>query len=163
MSINGRGADGTLFATLYPGLRRFAGIVRPDEIDADDLVQEALTRTLAMGRLADLDDPGAYLRTAIVHLASNHRRSFARRGRALARLVPDTVEEPTYPSDLSDLRRLPVPDRAVLYLRVVEGWEYGGIAVVLDTTEQAVRARASRALRRLRVEIDSEIQEIGDV
>jgi DNA-directed RNA polymerase specialized sigma24 family protein len=162
MSTEDRTADGALFAEMYPGLRRFAGVVRPDEVDADDLVQEALTRTLATGRLADLRDAGAYLRAAIVRLASNHRRSFGRERRAMARLAPETVEEPAYPSDLSELRRLPVADRAVLYLRVVDGWDYAAIAVVLDATEQAVRARASRALRRLRVALDAEIEEVRD-
>jgi RNA polymerase sigma factor (sigma-70 family) len=162
MSTEEGTADGALFAAMYPGLRRFAGIVRPDEVDADDLVQEALTRTLAVGRLAERDDPGAYLRTVIVRLASNHRRSFGRRRRAMVRLTPQMVEQPAYPSDLSELRRLPVADRAVLYLRVVDGWEYADIAVVLEASEQAVRARASRALRRLRVALDAEIEEMGD-
>lgn len=155
-------ADDAVFAALYPALHRFAAAVRPPELAADDLVQEALVRTLAVRPLAECDDPGAYLRTVIVRLASNHRRSLGRRGRALARLDATEASPPEYPSDLDDLRRLPPEDRAVLYLVVVERRAYADAAQVLGTSEAAARARASRALRRLRVELTSEREEIGD-
>ena len=67
------------FAKLYEPLRRFASVVRSPDMDADDLVQEALVRTLALQPLAELDDPAAYLRTVIVRLASNQRRTAGRR------------------------------------------------------------------------------------
>jgi DNA-directed RNA polymerase specialized sigma24 family protein len=150
--------DNELFAELYSALRRFAAVVRPLEEDADDLVQEALARALSLRPLSEFDDPAAYLRTAILHLAANHRRRLGRRRRAYARSV--TTEDPgrvTYPSDLDDLRHLSVRDRAVLYLSLVEGWPYGEIAETLGCSEQAARARASRALRRLRTNLRAEI------
>jgi RNA polymerase sigma factor (sigma-70 family) len=155
-------ADDALFAALYPSLRRFAAVVRPPEVEADDLVQEALARTLAVRSLSDCDDPAAYLRTAIVRLASNHRRSLSRRGRALARMANAESDAPSYPSDLDDLRRLSPPDRALLYLVAVEGRSYADAARVVGCTEHAARARSSRALKRLRVELAAEHQEIGD-
>ena len=155
-------ADEALFAALYPALWRFAAVVRPPEVDADDLVQEALARTLAIRPLVDCDDPGAYLRTAIVRLVSNHRRSMGRRGRAFARLPVSDTDRPSYPSDLADLMHLPPRDRAVLYVVVVEGWSYADAAEVLGCSETAARARASRALKRLRVEMADEDQEIRD-
>jgi DNA-directed RNA polymerase specialized sigma24 family protein len=154
--------DGALFAELYPGLRRFAAVVRPAEVDADDLVQDALTRTLAVRSLAACDDPGAYLRTAILRLAANHRRSLGRRRRALTRLNPPEGASPTYPSDLDDLRRLAPVERAVLYLSVVEGRSFGEIGALIGSSEQAARARSSRALKRLRIELTTEHREIAD-
>ena len=154
--------DGALFAELYPGLRRFAAVVRPTEVDPDDLVQDALARTLAVRRLADCDDPAAYLRTAILRLAANHRRSLGRRRRALARLQRSEDEAPRYPSDLDDLRRLSPVERAVLYLSVVEGRSFAEIGSVVGLSEQAARARSSRALKRLRVELTTEHREIAD-
>ena len=38
--------DGALFARLYPGLRRFAAVCGSFDTDPDDLVQEAVARTL---------------------------------------------------------------------------------------------------------------------
>jgi len=148
--------DARLFEELYPALRRFAAVVRPPDVDADDLVQEALLRTLQVRSLAECTNPGAYLRTAIVHAASNHRRRFARANRSAVALAGGTRADDTYPSDLDDLRRLPVRDRTALYLAVVEGASHREIAAVLDCSEVAARARVMRALRRLRAELHEE-------
>lgn len=43
---------GAAFAELYEPLRRFAAVVRSRDMDADDLVQEALVRTLALQSFA---------------------------------------------------------------------------------------------------------------
>ena len=151
-------SDEELFAELYPSLRRFAAAVRAAEEDADDLVQEALARALAIAPLSERENPGAYLRTAIVRLASNQRRWLARRRRAFTRAAPaPDANQASYPSDLDDLRRLPPRDRAVLYLSLVEGHAYREIGDVLRCSEQAARARASRALRRLRADLREEI------
>jgi DNA-directed RNA polymerase specialized sigma24 family protein len=156
------GRDDLLFRQLYPSLRRLAAVVRPIGVDPDDLVQEALTRTLSLGALTDRNDPGAYLRTAIVRLASNDRRSIRRRYRAVARLDRRDSGESEYPSDLDDLRRLSPSDQAILYLSVVEGRSHDDIAAIVGKSAAAVRQRASRALKRLRVELESEREEIGD-
>src|SRR4051812_19140119 len=65
--------DERLFAQLYAPLHRFAAVVKPPEVDADDLVQEALLRTLALRPLCEYEDPASYLRRTIVNLASNER------------------------------------------------------------------------------------------
>jgi RNA polymerase sigma factor (sigma-70 family) len=151
--------DERLFAQLYEPLRRFAAVVKPPEVDADDLVQEALLRTLAIRRLCEYEDPAAYLRRTIVNLVSNQRRWLGRRRRALARLTPLSDEDAAYPSDLQELLRLRPLDRAALYLAVVEGRSYSEVADVLGSSEVAVRARVSRALRRLRVELEEEVRD----
>jgi DNA-directed RNA polymerase specialized sigma24 family protein len=151
--------DEAIFAELYASLRRFASAVRPIEMDADDLVQEALMRTLARQRLVTLDDPGAYLRTAIVRLASNERRSFGRRRRALVRFGADKFGDPVaYPSDVSDLRRLDPADRAAVYLAAVEGRSHREIAQLLGCSEDAARKRVSRGLARLRVGVVADMK-----
>ena len=145
--------DAALFAGLYPSLRAFAAVTGSVDVEPDDLVQEAVARTLRHHRLVDLDDAGAYLRRAIVNLAANRRRSMARFRLAFARL--DRVEEgqsPAYPSDLNDLLRLEPDARALLYMIEVEGHSYAVAAGVLGITEEAARARAVRARRRLRAD-----------
>jgi RNA polymerase sigma factor (sigma-70 family) len=145
--------DDRLFAELAGDLRRLARAVRPPDVEADDLVQEALVRVLRRGRLSDLDQPAAYLARTVVNLARDHRRSFGRR-RRLASSVPRSAvaSEDHYPSDLTDLLAVDPGDRAVLWLRVVEGHSHAEVAAILDITPGASRTRLSRALARLRVD-----------
>jgi RNA polymerase sigma-70 factor, ECF subfamily len=147
--------DAALFASLYPSLRAFAAVTGSADVEPDDLVQEAVARTLRNHQLVDLDDAGAYLRRAIVNLASNRRRSLARFRLAFARL--DRVEEgqsPQYASDMADLLRLDPDARALLFMVEVEGHSYADAASVRGITEEAARARAVRARRRLRAEVE---------
>lgn len=147
--------DDELFASLYPSLRRFAAVADVGG-DPDDLVQEAVARTLRHHALSELDQPGAYLRRAIVNLASNRRRSMARWRSAVSRLgAGDEAVEAEYGSDLAELRRLSVEDRALLFLVVVEDKPYAEAAELLGITEEAARARASRARKQLRDDLGS--------
>src|SRR3954454_12958933 len=149
--------DAVLFAELYPALRRFAAVTGDTGEDPDDLVQEAVARTLRRQSLSSLDHPAAYLRQAIVHLASNRKRSLAR-GRAALGRADRNVEgrPPEYSSDLADLLRLAPIDRALLFLSEAEGHPYAEAAAVLGMTEDAARARASRARRQLRLHLIEE-------
>ncbi|MDP1793690.1 MAG: RNA polymerase sigma factor [Acidimicrobiales bacterium] len=151
--------DSALFASLYPALRRFAAVTGPVEAEPDDLVQEAVARTLRQHRLVDLDDAGAYLRRAIVNLAANQRRSKARWRLAVARLDRDETKTDSYASDLDDLLQLPPDDRALLFMVEVEGHSYAEAAVVLGTTEEAARTRAARARKRLRAGLEGTTDE----
>lgn len=150
--------DAELFEELYPGLRRFAAVTAPRETDPDDLVQEAVARVLRRHPLSELDDPGAYLRRTIVNLASNQRRSFARWRIAVGRLgrTEEEGRAAEYDSDLADLLRVPPEGRAVLYLVEVEGRSYAETAALLGISEEAARARAVRARRRLRLDLQGE-------
>jgi RNA polymerase sigma-70 factor (ECF subfamily) len=157
--VRDRGAtevtDASLFASLYPSLRSFAAVTGSVDIEPDDLVQEAVARTLRNHRLVDLDDAGAYLRRAIVNLAANRRRSMLRFRAAFSRL--DRVDEAQaahYASDIGDLLRLEPDARALLFMVEVEGRTYADAATVLGVTEEAARTRAARARRKLRAEIE---------
>ena len=81
-----RYAEKDLFVELYPSLRRFAAVVGDDDMEPDDLVQEALTSALTRGSLSDLDKPGAFLRKSIMNLIRSSRRSAGRRA-AKANLI----------------------------------------------------------------------------
>lgn len=154
--------DRAVFAELYPRLRAFAAVVSPLEDDPDDLVQEALTRTLEGGSFQRLENPGAYLRRTITNLASNRRRRLGNWRRVRRRLEVVEETKPDYPSDLGDLDALSPLDRAVLYLTDVEGWRASDIGELLDLGENAVRLRASRSRRRLRGEIEQAESETDD-
>jgi DNA-directed RNA polymerase specialized sigma24 family protein len=131
-----------VFVELYPSLLRLAAVVRPPEVDAHDLVHEALVQTLLRGPLSSFDDPEAYLRVVIVRLVSNHRRRLGRRRRALVRGLGGTEnsETPSYPSELHDLMRVSPIDRAVLYLALVEQRSFREIGDLVGCSEQAPRS-----------------------
>jgi RNA polymerase sigma-70 factor (ECF subfamily) len=155
--------DDAVFVALYPGLRRWAAVTGPAEVDPDDLVQEAVARTLRAHTLSELEDPGAYLRRTIVNLAANHRRGLARWRGAVTRLArtadDDAAQPPEYASDLADLMRLAPLSRAVLWLVAVEGQTYAGAAQTLGMTETAARTRAARARSQLRLDIEKDEKE----
>lgn len=153
-----RDDEDELFRTIYPALHRLACVVCPPERDPEDLVQEALVRTLRRGPLTELDSPLAYLRRAVVNLASNERRSLGRLRRAAPRLagVLDQSEVPTYPSDVAILLELPVLDRAAVWLSAVDGQSADHIGDVLGCSADAARTRVSRAHKRLRTLLDEE-------
>jgi RNA polymerase sigma factor (sigma-70 family) len=163
VGLNGSGGpslgDEQLFAELYPSLRRFAMVIKPPELDADDLVQEAMVGALTVRGLGEFSDPGAYLRRTMLNLASNARRRLGRRRRAFSKVAIAASSESSYPSDLQDLLRLTPPQRAAVYLAVVEGQSYGAIADALGCSEAAARTRVSRALRLLRVEMTEEVHD----
>jgi RNA polymerase sigma-70 factor (ECF subfamily) len=147
---------GDLEAT-YDAVRRFAAVVGPPDVEPDDLVQEAFVRALHRG-LGGIDDLTAYLRRTVLNLSSTSRRSWVRRQAALARLGPAAASEEMHVPMVSDLFRLPPELRAALWLAEVEGWSYAEVGRILDCSEDAARTRASRARRRLRLELIQEME-----
>jgi RNA polymerase sigma-70 factor, ECF subfamily len=143
-----------LIASLYPALRRIAAVAGSFDVEPDDLVQEALMRTLRKGPISDLDNPLAYLRRTIVNLASNQRRSLGRKRRALSRLNPEEGWIPNYPTDIEAILDLPPRQRAVLYLVEVENVPYGEVAEQLGMTTGAARAMATRARKTARTALE---------
>jgi DNA-directed RNA polymerase specialized sigma24 family protein len=146
-----RGAgEAALVRALYDGWRRFAAVVAPIEIEPDDLVQEALARTLQRHALSELDDPDRYVRVVILRLASNERRHLGVTRRWRQRMPRTAESTDAYPSDVSDLQRLSPKVRAALFLAEVERWQFADIAEVLGCSEEAARARAVRGRHELR-------------
>jgi RNA polymerase sigma factor (sigma-70 family) len=139
-----------LISALYPALRRIAAVAGSVDIEPDDLVQEALVRTLRRRTISDLDNPLAYLRRTIVNLASNQRRSLGRQRKAVARLAAEESWLPSYPADIEAILDLPPRHRAILYLVEVEGVPYAEAADQLGMTAIAARAMASRARKKAR-------------
>lgn len=138
-------------------LLRFAFVLSGDRHLAEDLVQEVLARVCQRWhRMAHVEQPDAYLRSAIVRQFLSWRRRRASR------------ETPTYPlperiytTDTSTrhamqdemwrlLASLPRKQRAVLVLRFYEDLPDPEIAEVLGCQPTTVRVHASRGLARLR-------------
>jgi len=143
--------DRQIVEQAYDRLRHFGDVIAPEGAEGDDLLQEALVRTLRIRRLCDLEHPIPYLRRVMVHLASNQRRRAGIRARALTRLKTEANPIPdSYPSDLAELMELPPKARAALYLAEVDGYPYAEIGRMIGCSEAAARKNASRARRQLR-------------
>jgi RNA polymerase sigma-70 factor (ECF subfamily) len=151
-------AEATLIARLYPHLRSFASVVAPVHEDPNDLVQEALVRTLRGGPLSRIEHPKAYLRTTIYHLAVSARRHWDAQRRALQRVEVDE-DPPEYAWQVEELLQLSPRSRAVVYLRVIEGLPHAEIARLLECSEPAVRKTMSRAKRQLRRLLSEEVND----
>jgi DNA-directed RNA polymerase specialized sigma24 family protein len=145
--------DTIVLERIYPGLLRYAAMVCPCEDDPEDLVQDALLRTLGSGPLRRLTNPSAYLKRSISNLAANRRRRLGRWRAKVGRIAPCEAGPASYPSDLSFLQPLSPCDRTVLYLAEVEGWTGREIAERLDLTENSVQLRRSRGRSALRVHL----------
>lgn len=148
--------ESDLLRRLYPTLRRFAAVVGAGDMEPDDLVQEALVKTLRARKLTELSHPSSYLYRAMCSIATDQRRSLGRRRRALERIGNLDPAHPTYPSDLDDLEALAPRERAVLYFREIEGCSYEEIGEMLHAKQASLRRTASRARRHLRDAITEE-------
>ena len=144
-----------------PGLLRFATLLTGSRTDAEDLVQAALTQTYARWGRLRLDDPGAYVRRAIV----NARTSGWRRTRRTVTVAepPDRAAPDAYAA-VDDRSALTValaslsrPQRVVLLLRHLDGWDYPAIADALSLPQATVRSHHARGLARLRAALTPDL------
>lgn len=139
-----------------PALYRYACVLTGNRHDAEDLVQEALTRTGAgWWRVRRKEDPEGYVRMAMARIAANRRRRWRRE-----QLVPEPPDRPAEDAAEDDviaaatiesvLAVLPRRMRAVLTLRYLDQLSDAEIGHVLGCSPSTVRSQAARALAKLR-------------
>jgi RNA polymerase sigma factor (sigma-70 family) len=157
MSVTAPAISADQFASIYPRLRRLAAVAGDLDCDPDDLVQDALVGYLRRFDGTDgAEDPEAYLRTMVVGLAKNHRRSQGRRRRREALGAP-TERFQSCDVELSGLLDGVAPiDRALLEAVDIEGEPISVAAKELGMSAVAARARLSRARRTLRNQLAEE-------
>ncbi len=99
-------------------MRFAASLVGPD--DAADLVSEAIVKTLRSRTLSSLDNPQAYLMTAVLNGARSLGRRAARERKALTHMGVPERDQIVVGEDTSALTEavaeLPVQQRAAVYL-----------------------------------------------
>ncbi|MEI6372494.1 MAG: SigE family RNA polymerase sigma factor [Actinomycetes bacterium] len=139
------------------GLLRYARLLVPDAVEAEDLIQTALLR-LSRRWSDGLDSPVAYMRTTLVNLAKDG----ARRRHLVPR--PVAVIEPNRPEPDSDmaeaiaarerldtlLAALPPKQRATVVLRIVDGLSEAETAKVLGCSPGTVKSNLARGLDKVR-------------
>ena len=152
-----RAADGfgKFAAEALPGLLRFGHVLTGSPHEAEDLVQEALARTMRRWHRMDLSDPVAYVRKVMVN---THLTRWRRWGsRVQLGDVPEAMADDDglrRSQDRDALNRalagLPPRQRAVLVLRYLEDLPDDEIADLLGCRPGTVRSQASRGLSALR-------------
>jgi RNA polymerase sigma-70 factor (ECF subfamily) len=142
-----------------PGLRRYARALVRDVVEADDLVQECLTRALAKLHLwRDGTNLRAWLFTILHNQYVNRVRRGIRTGITVE--LDDTWPPLSRPAtqekrlELRDLDRalgqLPAEQRTVILLVGLEGMPYCDAAAALGIPIGTVRSRLSRGRTALR-------------
>lgn len=138
-------------------LRILAMSLTGNGTDADDLLQETLTKSFVSWRkVRAAAAPSAYVRQMMVHtfLSGKRRRSA---GEVVTDLHDDRASRPD-PAEayvqrhalLAQVRTLPERQRAIVVLRFLEDLPVGEVAVIMRMREGAVRTACSRALATLR-------------
>jgi RNA polymerase sigma-70 factor (sigma-E family) len=132
---------------------RMAWLLTGSRAAAEDVVQDAMT---AMYRRFDtIELPEAYLRRAIVNRAKSRLRDERRQQERVAALPEEPVRLDSADAELLDLvRGLPYRQRAVIVARYWGGWSEADIALALGCRRGTVKSLASRALDRLRTEVN---------
>ncbi|WP_207061538.1 sigma-70 family RNA polymerase sigma factor [Motiliproteus sp. SC1-56] len=147
-----------------PALRRYARSLLHSGSQADDLVQDCLTRALERQHLWQAGtDLRAWLFTLMHNLFVNQLRRNARQPVAVT-LVEDTPGDVVIgPEQVArnqqlhrQMARLPFPQREVLALVALEGFTYQQVAEILDIPIGTVMSRLNRARESMRQWLYSE-------
>jgi RNA polymerase sigma-70 factor (sigma-E family) len=146
-----------------PRVQRIARLLTGSADAADDVVSEAIARSLPRWRAGGIDDGPAYLRRVVVNLSTRRwrRRALALRRDHLALdwMGASTDTEATTAERDRTLRavmRLPVRRRAVVVLRFYDDLPEARIAEVLGISTGTVKSQLSRALEQLRADLGSQ-------
>jgi RNA polymerase sigma-70 factor (sigma-E family) len=139
-----------LYRAEQPAMVRLAFLLTGGDPAAEELVHDAF---LAVHRHWDrIDNPGGYLRTAVVNACRTHQRRRAAREQAPVRAVSSTVDAP---DELSDaIGKLPERQRTALVLRYYGDLPDAEIAELLGCGVPAVKSLLHRALETLREVIE---------
>lgn len=148
---------GEFVAARTPALMRLAYLLAGDQHRAEDLLQTALTKTLARWRTLQHEDPEAYVRKVLYHEQVSWWRWAARRRETTVQQLPDLpFADPSPQSDLrlqvrQALMRLTAKQRTVLVLRYFEDLSETQVAELLGCSVGTVRSQTHKAITRLRV------------
>ena len=145
-------------AARGPALLRLAYVLTGNQVDAEDAVQDALSRALPRwARICEADDVDAYVRRMVVNANVSRWRKFRRRETPTA-VQHDRVAPSGMPAEERDAlwracQALPPDQRTAVVLRFYEDLDYAEIAALTGVREGSVRSRVSRGIATLRLEL----------
>ena len=138
-----------------PALRRVAFLLSGDQHQADDLVQETITKLYAKWpRIAKVDNVDGYVHTMLVRAFLDEKR----RGWWRVNLRDAPPERPTRTFEQTEekavlraaLDRIPARQQAVLVLRFLCDRPVSEVAQLLNCSEGTVKSQTSHGLTALR-------------
>ncbi len=137
----------------YDRAVRLAWLLTGSQAGAEDVVQEAMT---GVYRSFDrLESPGAYLRRAVINRARSRSRDQRRDQETVSKLQGEPSQGDAAEAGLLELiAQLPYRQRVVIVARYWGGWSEVDIARALGCRRGTVKSLASRALNRLRSEVE---------
>jgi RNA polymerase sigma-70 factor (sigma-E family) len=146
-------------------LRRMAFLLCGNPDQADDLVQETITKLYARWpRISQADNVDAYVHTMIVRAFLDEKR----RGWWRVGLFASAPERPVLPSSPVEeqatlraaLAQVPARQQAVLVLRFLCDLPVAEVARILGCTDGTVKSQTSHGLKRLRQILDEPVPAI---
>jgi RNA polymerase sigma-70 factor (sigma-E family) len=142
-----------LYRASHAGMVRLAWLILGSRSVAEEVVHDAFLSVHQ--RWAGIDNPGGYLRRAVVNGCLRSRRRSLSERRSWSRLgEPPATGDPAVDSMWDAVQRLVPERRAVVVLRYWADLPHGEIAEILGCRIGTVRTRLHRALADLRKEID---------
>lgn len=153
-------------AARTPALLRAAFLLCGNHHEAEDLVQETLAKLYVVWGRKRLDNPVAYARTTLTRTFVSSRRKLSSTERPSDTLLQDARHRSVPPDGpaqadvdlhldlVAQLRLLAPLDRAVLVLRYLDDASVRETADAVGVSEQVVRTRSLRALKRIRGRMD---------
>lgn len=152
----------TALAELLPDLRAFARFLAGTKAEADDLVQEALARTLqSLNNAAEIGELRPWCFAVLRNVFHEHLRTRRREERRLLQQqvatgsVPAAQEASSDVRDLAQqLRLLPPLLREALVLVGAQGLSYDEAARICGVPTGTMKARVSRARQQLARALD---------
>jgi RNA polymerase sigma factor (sigma-70 family) len=155
-------------AARGPSLLRLAYVLTGSRDDAEDMVEEALSRALpCWSRISNLQDPEAHLRRMVISAHVPRRRRFRRRATPISTLV-DLGAATGIAIEVRDVvwhacRLLPADQRTAVVLRLYEDLEVEEIAALTGVREGTVRSRVAGGMAVLRAAQGEEITDVDQL
>ena len=151
-------------AARGPALLRLAYVLTGNGTDAEDVVQDALSRALPRwSRISTVDDPDAYVRRMVVNAHVSRWRKMRRREVPVEvvhdRPVPTGVDAEDRDRLWRACRALPPDQRTAVVLRFYEDLDYAEIAALTGVREGSARSRVSRGIAAMRHELGEDDDE----
>lgn len=151
------------YAAEAPRLRRLALMMMGDPDRAADLTQEALLKAYTAWPRIRNEDPGPYVRRALVNLSRNYFRRQMLERRKTPAPVRDLVHDDGRVEEAmrvaSALSVLTPVRRATLLLRYYEDLTEAEVARVLERPLNTVKSDIRRALEKLRPLLEDGVRE----
>jgi RNA polymerase sigma-70 factor, ECF subfamily len=163
------GALATIFELYSHRVYRHAFFLSGDADEADDIVQETFLRACrAISCFRSDSSLTTWLLRIATHLCQDQKRR--RRSHPEIPLPPDMVAPNLDPATQAErtelvnrlfrvLDGMPLADRRVLVLHLLEEFDYGQMGEVLGCSRESAKMRTLRALHRFRERVDSYFQE----